>query len=130
MFMLLSVLLALPQVVAPRISNVPGVLAGPDPAQMETAADLVRTLRPGMLIARDAGDVNASSARRWPDERAVHVYVDGVLLGGIDALDRIPARAVLHVRHLTPLEAMTHFGSGNSSGVIAVTTYADHPVRR
>ena len=98
--------------------------------RMGTAADLVRTLRPGMLIPRDASAVNAVSARRWADERAVHVYVDGVLLGGIDVLDRVPAHAVLHVRHLTPTEAMTHFGSGNSSGVIAVTTYANHPVRR
>ncbi len=110
-------------------NNLPLVEMQPVMWRMDTAADVVRTLRPWMLAPREVSAVHDLGPTGVEDAHATHVYVDGVLLGGIEVLDRIPARSVVNVRRFTSGEAATLYGGRHNSGVIAVTTSAKHSAR-
>ena len=50
------------------------------------------------------------------------VYLDGRLLGAIDALQRIPLASVQEVRLLSHTEATFRYGRSHSGTVLEVTT--------
>ena len=50
------------------------------------------------------------------------VYLDGRLLGSIDALQRIPVASVQEVRLLNPTEATFRYGRSHTGTVLEVTT--------
>jgi hypothetical protein len=95
---------------------------------LATAHDIVRSLRPEMLVARDAAPIQRGvSAERGA--RAVEVYVDDFPHGGLETLAAIPARAVARIQRITPVEAASRFGGTHPGGIVIVTTVTNR-VRR
>jgi hypothetical protein len=94
-------------------------------SRTETAADIVATLRPGMLTPRHGGNSYSASAGPLPTDRPIRVYVDYVNRGGLEVLSTIPAGVVVEVRRLNALDATTRFGSNHLNGAILVITSAD-----
>ena len=99
-------------------------------SQSGTAFDMIRHLRPGMLVPRDARTrremVKTSSSRvsmsgvPASGARGIRVYLDQVLLGGIETLGTIPANSIRSVRWLSPIDATTFYGTDHADGVIEV----------
>ena len=89
-----------------------------------TAYDLIRALRPGMLIARGVSTtlVARSGGSAPRTTRGIKVYLDGVPVGGVETLTSIPATTVQDVRWLSAVEATTRYGTGNVDGAIVVRT--------
>ena len=81
---------------------------------VSTAHQAVQRLRPQFLRDRNA----TASART---NEAIVVYVDDSRMGGIDALNQIPASEVVEIRRLNPGEATQKYGSRQMGTVIAVT---------
>ena len=52
--------------------------------------------------------------------RGIRVYLDQVLLGGIETLGTIPANSIRSVRWLSPIDATTFYGTDHADGVIEV----------
>lgn len=76
-----------------------------------TAYDAVLRLRPTALNPAGGPSFQPS------------VYLDGLRLGGIDALNRISAIDLIAIEFLTPIEASAKFGpTGRSGGAILLTT--------
>ena len=48
--------------------------------------------------------------------------VDGMRLGGLDALHELPSASVRKIRTLDARDATTRFGTGHSAGAIIVLT--------
>lgn len=83
------------------------------------ALEVVRNLRPRMLIPRGVGpDAQGTGATSIP----IVVYQDDVRLGEIGSLVNIPADRVREIRFVNSRDATTRYGTGHSSGVILVTT--------
>jgi hypothetical protein len=77
-----------------------------------TAYDTIEYLRPLFLsVSRARG----SLAERW-------VYVDGMRVGGLDALRGIRSSTIREIRLLDASEATLQFGSGHSLGAVLVLT--------
>jgi hypothetical protein len=90
--------------------------------QSSTAYDIVKLLRPEMLLRRTVSGVEPT-ARQLPNELpGLHVHVDDVRVGTVDFLSTIPARAVASIQWLSPSDASTKYGNGHTAGVIAVAT--------
>ena len=104
-------------------NEIPWVEIQPNLWRLTTAGDIVRALRPNMLLPRKASALHLASSLGPTDGGGIQVYVDGFRIGGLEVLERIPARAVLTVRRLTPSEATTRYGSGHTNVVIAVTMH-------
>jgi hypothetical protein len=79
-----------------------------------TAYEAVRQLRPAFLQQR--------TSRRLGGEPAARpiVYVDGIRMGGLDALHRVHVSDVLEIRYLSAHDATTRYGTGHTGGVIEV----------
>ena len=90
--------------------------------RLETAYDIVSTLRPGMLVSRDIKDRPRSGTATWSGTFGIKVYLDGIRYGGVESLATIPANTVLEVRWLSALDATTRYGTGHSAGVVSVTS--------
>lgn len=95
------------------------------PAQ--TAYDLIRALRPNWLQPRGVQSLG-SPAETQPGVRqatrgpaSVVVYIDGVRMGGPDALRQIVAANVREARFLGATEASTRFGTDHPAGAILIT---------
>jgi hypothetical protein len=54
--------------------------------------------------------------------RTAVVYVGGIRVGGIEALNNIVASTIGEIRRLDPTEATIRFGSGHADGAILVAT--------
>ena len=87
-----------------------------------TAYDIVRLLRPTMLVSHDVAPRPQATNTRWQARSGVKVYLDGMPYGTIESLATIPANTVLDVRWLSPMDATTRYGTGNTGGAIQVTT--------
>lgn len=81
-------------------------------AGARTAHETIERLRPWYFAL--------TRARGASGERAV--YVDGMRLGGLEALHGIPSASVREIRSLNAREATTRFGTGHSAGAIVVVT--------
>lgn len=82
-----------------------------------SAMDAVQRVRPAMLRSR-AGGTSASKAGGEP----IIVYVDGIRMGGPEALNNVSAMSVKEIRFISAADATTRFGTGHPSGAILVTT--------
>lgn len=75
----------------------------------------IRRLRPRLL---DPGKPTLSA----PGGESPAVYLDGVLQGGILALDGIPASRTREVRRLSETEAFAWYGRRHAGGALQVTS--------
>jgi hypothetical protein len=82
-----------------------------------TAYEVISRLRPGFLVGR--GEVTVMGP---PESKYPSVYLDGVFYGDIQSLRRVDSNQIAEVRLYPAYEAQTRFGTGNNSGVIAITT--------
>jgi hypothetical protein len=84
---------------------------------------VVQRLRPGWLQDRGHDARRVGERLSWTS--GVRLYVDGIPSTlGIQGLLAIPAEHVLEIRHLSPMDATTRFGTGHSDGAIMVITKA------
>lgn len=90
--------------------------------QASTAYDIVKLLRPEMLLRRTVTGVEPTAGFMPNELPGLHVHVDGSRVGAVDLLSTIPARAVASIRWLSPADASIQYGNGHTAGVIAVTT--------
>ena len=98
-------------------AEIEGVLS-----RTETAADIIRMLRPGMLEGRYPNVRYSATSGRGQINRPIRVYVDNIPYGEVETLATIPARSVRGVRRFSRLDAKTLFGSDHPNGAIVVTT--------
>jgi hypothetical protein len=91
-----------------------------------TANDIVKMLRPRMLLGRTQTGIERPPAMHPNEIAGLHVHVDDTRIGDVDFLATIPAKAVASIRWLSPSEASTQYGNGHTAGVIAVTTLVGH----
>lgn len=90
--------------------------------ELSSAYDIVKRLRPAMLLNRTVTGVEPT-ARVVPNELpGLHVHIDDSRVGPVDLLQTVPAQAVSSIRWLSPSEASTKYGNGHTTGVIAVST--------
>jgi hypothetical protein len=78
-----------------------------------TALDAIRRLRPHFLSARRAEVGREALVTPL-------VYLDGVRLGELGALQQIQLRSVLEIQYYSPTEATMRWGMGHGGGVIHV----------
>lgn len=76
-----------------------------------TALDAIQRLRPQYLWT---GRIRSAEAPR--------VYVDGMFVGGVNALRDISSTTIHEIRRLDALEATTRYGTGHPGGAIAIST--------
>ena len=81
------------------------------------AYEVISRLRPSFLTGRGEVTVMGSTDSKYPA-----VYLDGVLYGDIKSLSNLDASQIAEVRLYPAWEAQTKFGTGNNSGVIAITS--------
>jgi hypothetical protein len=82
-----------------------------------TAYEVISRLRPAFLIGRGEVTVMGPAESRFPS-----VYLDGVLYGDINSLRNLDSSHIGEVHMYQAWEAQTKFGTGNNSGVIAITS--------
>jgi hypothetical protein len=80
------------------------------------ALEAVERLRPEYLRSRGPSSVFN------PTATGPAVFVDGVLLGGVNVLADIPIGELARIQYFRAWDATTHFGDGYANGVIAVST--------
>jgi hypothetical protein len=91
--------------------------------RVDNAFDVVRLLRPSMLVARGSRPSPGSRLSVMPnDQHQIHVYLDRVAVGGIEMLQRVPKEAIVRVEWLSSIDATIRYGAGHMAGVIDVTT--------
>jgi hypothetical protein len=82
-----------------------------------TAYEVIQKLHANFLTYRGETSFDKSKSQPYPT-----VYVDGQEYGSVGMLRNIPASQVSTIRLYRAWEATTKFGTGNMSGVIAITT--------
>ena len=94
------------------------------PVGITNAYDIVRVLRPQMLVVRQRlGPLIERSATR-NDVHAIRVYIDDVSVGGIEMLRTVSKDAIVGLQWLSAIDATTRYGGGHMAGAITVTTGA------
>ena len=88
-----------------------------DASSGTTAYEVINQLRPNFLSYRGETSFDKRTSRPYPN-----VYVDDQPFGQVSILRSIPAADLLTVRLYRSSEAMTRYGPGNASGVIAIVT--------
>ena len=88
-----------------------------DASSGTTAYEVISQLRPHFLSYRGETSFDKRTSRPYPN-----VYVDDQPYGQISILRSIPASDVSTIRLYRSSEAMTRYGTGNASGVIAIVT--------
>lgn len=86
--------------------------------RVSTGLDLVRSLRPEMLVVRNQASLRTAEQRL----RSIEVYIDESPHVGLETLAAIPARDIARVQRLTPVAAGAKYGGSHPDGVIVVTT--------
>jgi hypothetical protein len=116
---------------ATRSSRIPGEIRraeiDAEAGRFATAYEIVRTLRPNMLVSRDFSARPKPTGQHWQATHGIKVYLDGVPYGGVGSLASIPANAVLEIHWLSALDATTRYGTGHAAGVVAVTSRTARP---
>jgi hypothetical protein len=92
--------------------------------RVDNGYDVVRLLRPFMLVVRDRSRLQVPTVLGPNDSPGVRVYLDDVSVGGIEMLRNVPKDAIVRVQWLSAIDATTRYGGGHLAGVIAVTTGA------
>jgi hypothetical protein len=91
-------------------------------SEASSAYDIVKLLRPTMLLNRTVTGVEPTARVVANELPGLHVHIDDSRVGPVDILQTIPAQAVSSIRWLSPPEASTKYGNGHTTGVIAVST--------
>ena len=76
-----------------------------------------------LAVARTAKDAIEISRPIWLRRKALQdpsIYMNGVLMGGLDQLDNISINSVKEMRYLPSAEATTMYGTNNTGGVIEI----------
>jgi hypothetical protein len=96
-------------------------IAGLD-GTIQTAYAVVQRLRPAMLRVRSGSTSRSDGGMSNMDTSAneVQVYLDNQKMGGLRALEDITIPQILEIRYLSPNDATTLFGTGNTAGAIQV----------
>ena len=81
------------------------------------AYEAIQRLRSNFLTYRGETSFYLSHSKSMPT-----VYVDEQKYGEITVLENIPAQQIASIRLYRAWEATTRYGTGNTAGVIAVTT--------
>ncbi len=125
-----------PTGVAPTVPLGPPRLAPPLPnrsiteneirrSSARSVTELIRSLRPQWLRSRGRDVLQVDSLHVGQDPLAaqgVRVYLNGNLLGGLDAMDEVAVDALTGVSFLEGNAALLRFGAGNKDGAILLTT--------
>ncbi len=104
-------------------------------------SDVIRQLRPQWLNVRGVDVLPPDSLRRSPGDSArtslgqslyigdatrsasgPRIYLDDMLLGGIQDLDEIEPNAIALIEYVDPRHAMMRWGVGNNDGAIRVVS--------
>lgn len=80
-----------------------------------SALNLIRTLRPGMLVDRG----KTSIAHQDP---GIVVFLNGQRYGDLSSLDALEVNSIQEIRFLSAAEAQQRYGMGYPQGVILVTS--------
>ena len=91
-------------------------------SEASSAYDIVKLLRPTMLLHRTVTGVEQTARVVANELPGLHVHIDDSRVGPVDVLRTIPAQAVTSIRWLSPSDASTKYGNGHTAGVIAVAT--------
>jgi hypothetical protein len=86
-------------------------------SHMTNAYEVIQKLRANFLTYRGETSFNKNTSQPFPT-----VYLDGQEYGPLSTLRTLPASEIASIRLYRAWEATTKFGTGNLSGVIAVTT--------
>jgi hypothetical protein len=83
---------------------------------------VVQRLRPAMLRVRSGSTSRSDNGMTSIDASAneVQVYLDNQKMGGLRALEDITISQILEIKYLSPNDATTLFGTGNTAGAIQV----------
>ncbi|MDG2397817.1 MAG: hypothetical protein P8M59_00725 [Candidatus Marinimicrobia bacterium] len=75
-----------------------------------------------LVVARTAKDAIEISRPIWLRRKGVDpsIYMNGMLMGGLDQLDNISINSVKEMRFLPSAEATTMYGTNNMGGVIEI----------
>jgi len=75
-----------------------------------------------LAIARTAKDAIEISRPTWLRRKGINpsIYMNGMLMGGLDQLDNISINSVKEMRFLPSAEATTMYGTNNMGGVIEI----------
>jgi outer membrane receptor for ferrienterochelin and colicin len=88
--------------------------------------ELVRSLRPAWLRGNAASPTNIRGNEAFPDIRARLVVMhDGLRIGELEELRRIPIETVGEIRYLDGRDAVARYGGGFGRGAIEVTSRRD-----
>lgn len=86
-----------------------------------TVLEAIQALRGNWLETR------GTDSFRTPSQ--IRVYLDGNLLGGVDAISTVPLMSVVYIRHYDGVTATARWGVGHSQGVIYISTHpANDPI--
>jgi hypothetical protein len=89
---------------------------------IQTAYGVVQRLRPAMLRVRSGSTSRSDNGMTTVDASSneVQVYLDNQKMGGLRALEDITISQILEIKYLSPNDATTLFGTGNTAGAIQV----------
>ena len=91
-------------------------------SEASSAYDIVKRLRPAMLLNRTVTGVEQTARVVANELPGLHVHIDDSRVGPVGILQTIPAQAVASIRWLSPSDASTRYGNGHTTGIIAVST--------
>ena len=89
---------------------------------VQTAYGIVQRLRPAMLRTRSGSTSRSEGGSTSIDASAneIQVYLDNQKMGGVRSLEDITLSQIQEIRYLSPNDATTLFGTGNTAGAIQV----------
>jgi hypothetical protein len=83
------------------------------------ALQIIEQLRPQMLRSRGSSSIAPGATS---DDALPRVYVDDISYGNLNALANINSVSIREIRFIKAADATTRWGTGNTGGVILVTT--------
>ena len=111
------------RLVAKHLDEIPQAEVEAASMQFGTAYDIVRALRPTMLMSRGITTARSQSQSPvWEADHSIKVYVNGIRYGGVESLATIPSNVVREIRWLSAGDATIRYGTGNVAGAIVVAT--------
>jgi hypothetical protein len=89
--------------------------------QASNLYEVVQLIRPEWLAIRNTNATEPRpSAPVMSSDNEIHVYLDRERLGSVNVLRSMSVLSAGYLKFYNPAQAQTHFGSGNTSGVIQV----------
>lgn len=101
----------------------------------QSAYDVVQRVRPRWLMTRGTHSLS-EAPRGWgvgrqvvviPGNDKIKVYLDGVRLGGVDAMRRVASDGLTSIQFLTARDATQRYGTGHTHGAILLSAVVPAP---